>query len=70
MLSPGEASTSHILSGNRMRFDPERRAVIRYDAAWLASRSPILGAALGLSPLAQLNRRLVYGNGLLGQSWP
>lgn len=70
MLSPGEASTSHILSGNRMRFDPERRAVIRYDAAWLASRSPILGAALGLSPLAQLNRRLVYSNGLLGQSWP
>lgn len=70
MLALGERSRSHILSGNRMRFDPQRRGGIHYDAAWLATRSPIISTALAMPSLARMNRRLVYGNNLLGDSWP
>jgi hypothetical protein len=65
MLTPGEASRSHVLSGNRMRFDPERRARIRYDGAWLASQAWVPRLIPLLPPVAALQRRLVYGNRLL-----
>ena len=70
MLTPGVATRSHIVSGNRMRNDPERTSRIVYDGTWLASSSPVLRAALAWPPLATMNRRLVYGQMLLGQSWP
>lgn len=70
MLTPGGSSRSHILSGNRMRFDPDRSARICYDSAWLSSASFLLGCALLLPPIAAMNRRLVYSQGVLGQSWP
>ena len=69
MLSPGTNSTSHVLSGNRMRFEPGRSDAIRYDAAWLASSAPSLRLAPLLPPVARLNRQLVYSNALLGQTW-
>lgn len=70
MLRPGESSSSHILSGNRMRFQPQQTRSINYDAAWLASQSWPLRMATGLPAIAALNRRLVYSNDLLGQVWP
>ena len=60
MLYPGETSSSHILSGNRMRFDPKRRASICYDGAWLTSRLPAISLALTIPSVAAMNRRLVY----------
>jgi len=60
MLQPGQFSTSHVLSGNRMRFDPKRSASIRYDASWMAAPSGLAQAALVLPWVAALNRRLVY----------
>ena len=65
MLSPGANSTSHILSGNRMRFDPARSRAIRYDAAWMASNDWLLRTALLIPAVAGLNRKLVYSNDVL-----
>ena len=70
MLSPGSCSRSHVVEGNRMRFDPARNQSIRYDGAWLASSSSALQASLLLPPVAAMNQRLVYSNGLLGRVWP
>lgn len=65
MLSPGANSTSHILSGNRMRFDPARSRAIRYDAAWMASNDWLVRTALLIPAVAGLNRKLVYSNDVL-----
>ncbi|MEC8442159.1 MAG: sulfotransferase [Cyanobacteriota bacterium] len=70
MLQPGMHSTSHIVSGNRMRFESGQSEAIRYDAAWMASSALSLRMAPLLTPVARLNRRLVYSNGLLGDTWP
>ena len=70
MLQPGLNSSSHIVSGNRMRFDPGQCQAIRYDAAWLSSSALSLRFAPLMPAVARLNRRLVYGNGLLGRVWP
>ena len=70
MLQPGLNSSSHIVSGNRMRFDPGQSQAIRYDAAWLSSAALSLRVAPLLPAVARLNRRLVYSNGLLGRVWP
>lgn len=66
MLTPGLASGSHILSGNRVRFDPQKIRQIRYDASWLTASVWPASAALNLPPLARMNRRLVYANQLIG----
>ena len=60
MLKPVEYSTSHILSGNRMRFNPSRGASISYDYDWLQINSGLAHVALFLPWLARLNRKLVY----------
>ncbi len=60
MLQPGQFSTSHVLSGNRMRFDAKRSAAIRYDASWMAAPTGLGQAALAVPWVAALNRRLVY----------
>ena len=70
MLQPGMHSTSHIISGNRLRFEPGQGDAIRYDAAWLSSSSLALRLAPLLPGVDRLNRRLVYSNGLLGAVWP
>ena len=70
MLQPGLNSSSHIVSGNRMRFDHDQSQAIRYDAAWLSSAALSLRVAPLLPAVARLNRRLVYSNGLLGRVWP
>ena len=70
MLQPGSHSKSHIVSGNRMRFEPGGSDAIRYDAAWLSSQALSLRLAPLLPPVSRLNRRLVYSNGLLGVVWP
>ena len=66
MLAPGLNSSSHILAGNRVRFDAERSSAIRYDGAWLGAPAPT-AAHLGLlwPGVARMNRRLVYSNDLL-----
>ena len=70
MLQPGLKSSSHIVSGNRMRFEPGRSEAIRYDGSWMSSSALSLRVAPLLAPVARLNRRLVYANGLLGSTWP
>jgi len=66
MLSPAQTiEGSHILSGNRMRFDPSRSSAIRYDGKWLSGSHPWIGLAAQLPPLQAMNRRLVYSNQLL-----
>ena len=62
MLEPSQHSSSHILSGNRMRFDPSRGASIRYDGAWLHQPSGLAQMALLVPWVARLNRRLVYSD--------
>ena len=70
MLQPGLHSGSHILSGNRLRFEPGQSHAIRYDAAWLTSPALSLRMAPLLPSVAAMNRRLVYSHGLLGSTWP
>lgn len=67
MLQPGGSSSSHILAGNRMRFNPEKSKKIRYDGNWLKGPTWPASQALLIPPLASLNRRLVYSEGRLGQ---
>jgi len=67
MLTPGPCSTSHILAGNRVRFDPTRSRAIRYDASWLQGSGWPASIAMGWPGLAALNRRLVYANGWLSK---
>lgn len=62
MLQPLLFSGSHILSGNRVRFDAQKARSIRYDASWMRVRTGIAQLALLLPWLADLNRRLVYSN--------
>ena len=42
MLAPGQNSISHILAGNRVRFDAERSRTIAYDGACCQDRHPRL----------------------------
>ena len=62
MLTPGASSTSHILSGNRMRFDQERTRMICYDGSWLTSAEMMVRLAMLIPPVSRLNQRLVYSN--------
>ena len=63
MLHPGGSSSSHILAGNRMRFNPEKSRHIRYDSAWLKGAAWPASQALLFPPLAKMNQRLVYSDG-------
>jgi hypothetical protein len=49
-----------VLSGNRMRFDLNRRQRIRYDGSWMKAAPGITHLALCIPALSRLNRRLVY----------
>ena len=64
MLQPGDYSTSHVLSGNRMRFDPSQRQRIQYDSSWMQAASGLTNLALWIPALSRLNRRLVYSGSL------
>ena len=63
MLEPGSCSTSHVLSGNRMRFDPILRKTIRYDGTWMQAKPGLAHLALYHPGLSGLNQRLVYSAG-------
>ena len=60
MLQPVLQSGSHILAGNRVRFDLDRGRAIQYDSAWMQVGSGVAQLALALPALADLNQRLVY----------
>ena len=60
MLQPGNYSTSHVLSGNRMRFDPSKRQRILYDGSWMKAAPGLTHLALLHPALFRLNRQLVY----------
>ena len=64
MLQPLVFSHSHILSGNRVRFDAKKARSIRYDASWMRNPTGLAQLALCLPWLAELNKRLVYSNSL------
>ena len=68
MLHPGGNSSSHILSGNRIRFDIDHCANIRYDASWLTCQSPAVSFALGIPAIASMNQRLVYSSKIITRS--
>ena len=63
MLRPGGSSSSHILAGNRVRFNPEKSRQIRYDSAWLHGPAWPASPAMLFPPLARINNRLVYSDG-------
>ncbi len=65
MLTPGTATGSHILSGNQVRFDPQKIRQIRYDSSWLSAPAWPASAALTLPFLAEMNHRLVYSHSWL-----
>ena len=67
MLQPVLQSGSHILAGNRVRFDADRGRAIQYDSAWMQVGSGLAQWALAFPPLARLNRRLVYSGRSRGQ---
>lgn len=62
MLQPLVFSSSHILSGNRVRFNSKKAGAIRYDASWMRTPTGISQLGLALPWLAALNSRLVYSN--------
>ena len=66
MLTPGVGTQSHILAGNRLRFDPLKNREIVYDTSWM--QGPAWSARPGLMwpSVDQLNRRLVCSNKILG----
>ncbi len=70
MLEPACHSSSHVLSGNRLRFDPERSGAIRYDGSWMAAPAGLAQLALALPWVAALNRRLVYSEALAESDGP
>ncbi len=67
MLQPVLQSGSHVLAGNRVRFDADRGRAIQYDSAWMQVGSGLAQLALAFPPLARLNRRLVYSGRSRGQ---
>ena len=60
MLVPIKNSSSHILSGNRVRFDAGKGASIQYDFSWLQAPAGLAQLSLLIPWVSRLNRRLVY----------
>ena len=65
MLAPSVSSSSHILVGNRVRFERDRAATINYDSTWLGQASTGIGIIAQLPPVRSMNQRLVYSNRLI-----
>ena len=66
MLSPGTCSKSHILLGNRVRWQGDRNRQIAYDGSWLAGSNSSFSSFLFSVPLvAKMHSSLVYSNNLL-----
>ena len=61
------SSNSHVIVGNKLRVDPERRREIVYDTRWLDRREWI-APYLGLPGLRQRNSELVWSR-LRGSDW-
>jgi hypothetical protein len=60
-------SCSHIIRGNRMRLQPEKRQGIFYDHRWFYRREWLLCALL-FPTIMRFNEREVYNNGA-GTLW-
>ena len=62
MLKPGLNSQSHILSGNRVRFDVQRSRSITYDYSWLRSTHWMVQMTPFMPFIQAMNQKLVYSN--------
>jgi Sulfotransferase family len=60
-------SRSHVIRGNRMRLQPEKRQGILYDHRWFSRREWLLWALL-FPTIMRFNEREVYSNGA-GTVW-
>ncbi|TVP52319.1 MAG: sulfotransferase [Halomonadaceae bacterium] len=60
-------SQSHIIRGNNLRADPEKKAKIRYDARWMVSPRLMAWGPLFWFFMAA-NRRWVYSHFITGRS--
>lgn len=60
-------SRSHVIRGNRMRLQPEKRQGLVYDYRWFARREWLRWAVL-FPPIMRFNAREVYRNGA-GHMW-
>ncbi|MBW2121233.1 MAG: hypothetical protein JRH07_05230 [Deltaproteobacteria bacterium] len=54
-------SRSHVIRGNRMRRDPDKRRAIHYDTRWFSRNDWVLWAWL-LRPIMRYNATAVYSN--------
>ena len=64
MLSPNNTN-SHIINGNLLRADKEKRLSIKYDGRWLISGR--ITRLSGVLPFHKFNKKRVYSN-VLGES--
>lgn len=64
MLSPNNTN-SHIINGNLLRADKEKRSSIKYDGRWLTSGK--ISRLSGFLPFNKFNKKRVYSN-VLGKS--
>jgi hypothetical protein len=60
-------SSSHVIRGNRMRSQPDKRQRISYDNRWFC-RKEWLSSSIVFSRIMEYNAREVYGNGTT-QKW-
>ncbi|MEA3452000.1 MAG: hypothetical protein U9Q83_08890 [Bacteroidota bacterium] len=60
MLIPTKTK-SHIISGNIVRADKEKRKKIVYDARWITS-ARIIFSSIFFTPFFKFNKKLVYSN--------
>ncbi|MEO0344321.1 MAG: sulfotransferase [Pseudomonadota bacterium] len=67
MLEPAKNTKSHVISGNPFLRRTGQAAQITYDGKWLSNSDARFSDALAFALLANRNRQLVYGNGLIGQ---
>lgn len=60
-IKPLSVSNSHIVRGNQMRYDKDKRKAITYDSRWLY-QDDWLGSSLVFRPIMRYNSRMVYSN--------
>ncbi len=61
MLNPAETN-SHIIAGNIVRTDKEKRSQIIYDARWLVATKPLFWTFFVHPFVNKFNKKLVYSN--------
>jgi hypothetical protein len=61
MLNPAN-SKSHIIAGNIVRADKQKRSKIIYDARWLTAFKPVFWAFFFMPFFNKFNKKRVYSN--------